>query len=802
MSFQHARTRGVCGSVSVSVRIMIAHQNGILQKGLTEMLHRSFHPLALMLLQLVFPSLVCAMGGGLTGRVVDESGSAIHGAHVSLPALQRGSVTDERGRFFLAGLPDGEYALRFSHVGYRVLERLVIVANGENAALPDIRLESVPVDIGEVSVLGTRSDELLRNVPFPVSVAVGEQLLRTPAISVADALDAQPGVALVRDGAWGTDISIRGLGRSNVVSIVDGARIETATNLAAGLSLVDLSDVDRIEVIRGAASMLYGGGATGGVVNISTAPGRYSERFRIGGSLSSGYTSVNNGGNGTLTLDAGADHWYARLHGRLRSADDARTPEGRLRDSRFHDRSMSASAGTRLWEGHEITARYQLTQARDVGIPGGASFPLTASARYPTEERELLTVAYSAPMLLPGVQNFSVRYVRQLIARDAEIVPNQTTVLRPSAKHTMDGVQMQAGWLPGGEHRIIAGVDAWQRSYTGRRIRELKARNTIIADLPLPDATFRSAGVYVQDVMRLFDGATRASIGARADLVDVWNTQAFDLLYTEVNGVRNTAPPNRVLRWREAEYSEVSWSAHAGVVQRLTTAIDATLNLARSWRAPALEERYQYIELGGATYIGDPALRAEKGTCVDVGLRVRTEQFSATANAFLNEMRDLVVDAQRLDTLYVKENVGEARLYGFELASEYSPTPGATAYLGFSFVRGEDIGSGGNLPSIAPATLRMGLRFSAFDAVHGDVRLTVTDDQGYVAAGEKTTPGSGVVDLYLRGNTLRVAGLGVQVFAGIENLFDRPYRRHLSTLRGLVNLEPGRNLFARLRILW
>jgi hemoglobin/transferrin/lactoferrin receptor protein len=762
------------------------------------------HPfsLSLLLLLCIFPLSVFAMGGGISGRVLDQSGNAIQGAHVSLPALQRGGVTDERGQFFLAGLPDGTYELRVSHVGYRVLERMVTVVQGETQALRDLRLESVPVDVGEVSVFATRSDDLLRNLPLPVTVAVGEQLLRNPAISVADALDAQPGVALIRDGVWGTDVSIRGLGRSNVVNIVDGARIETASNLAAGLSLVDLSDVDRIEVIRGAASMLYGSGATGGVVNISTAPGSYSERFRLGGALSSGYTSVNNGGSGTLTLDAGDEHWYARVHGRLRSADDAMTPEGTLRDSRFHDRSMAASVGTRVWEGHEITARYQLTQAEDVGIPGGASFPLTASARYPTEERELYTVASSAPMLLPGVQNLSVRYVRQLIERDAEIVPNPSTVLRPSAEHTMDGVQAQAGWMYGGTHRFVAGVDAWQRSYTGRRIRELKARNTIIADLPLPDATFRSAGLYVQDDMRFSGGATRATVGVRADLIDVWNAQAYDLIYTEVNGVRNDAPPNRVLRWNEAEFNEVSWSAHAGLVQRLNSAIDMTLNLARSWRAPALEERYQYIELGGATYLGDPALRAEKGSTVDVGIRARTARLSVSANVFLNDMRDLVVDARRLDTLYVKDNVGEARLYGFELSSEYSPAPGATAYVGLSYVRGEDTGGGGNLPSIAPATLRTGMRFSVFDAVHGDVRFTVTADQEHVAVGETTTPGSGVVDLYLRGNTLSVAGLGVQLFAGVENLFDRAYRRHLSTLRGLINLEPGRNIFARLRILW
>jgi hemoglobin/transferrin/lactoferrin receptor protein len=765
-------------------------------------MHQYSFPFFLVLL-VFFPLAVRGMiPGGLSGAVTDDEGTPLAGVHVSLPDLQRIVVTDERGVFFIPGIEAGAYRLRVSHIGYRVVELRVLVGQDAVSSVPVIRLFPTPVNMGEVSVYSTRSEELLRNVPLPMSVAVSEQLLRTPAIGIVDALDVQPGVALIRDGPWATDISIRGLGRSNVVTLIDGARIETSTNIAAGLSLVDISDVDRIEVIRGAASTLYGTGATGGVINIISASGGYRESLAASAAFTSGYSSVNDGAMGALSIAAGASNWHARLHGRVRSAADMQTPEGLLADSRFRDRSIAVSTGVRVWGSHEITARYQLVQARDVGIPGGAAFPGAASARYPEAERELLTATWSAALPVPGMQRMSLRYIRQTIEREVELAVNPTTTVRPSAEHIMDGVQLQSNWLPGGSHRLTAGVDVWQRQYTGRRIRELRARNTVIADMPLPDAVFRSIGAYAQDEFSMINDRMRATLGGRIDLIDVWNDAAFDLLYTEVNGVRNDAPSNRVLRWPASESRELSWSAYSGLLYSLHETLDLSFNAAQSFRAPALEERYQYIELGGATYLGDPALSAERGSCFDFGLRYRSARMSVSTNVFANFMRDLVVDAQEADTLYIKRNIGHALLTGFELLGEYTPYANVTLYTGFSLLRGRDTGNDSNLPSISPVTLQTGVRLPLFDILHADVRFTVTADQERVAEGETITPGVALVDLGLRSTTTRLGGLGVQLFGGVENLLNRAYRRHISTLRGMNRLEAGRNIYVRLRLLW
>ena len=96
-----------------------------------------------------------------------------------------------------------------------------------------------------------------------------EEIQKRPAVSLPDILQNEPGISLIRDGIWGTEISIRGLNRENIITLIDGNRITTSTDVAARLSMIDLNDIERVEVIKGASSSIYGSGATGGIANIN-----------------------------------------------------------------------------------------------------------------------------------------------------------------------------------------------------------------------------------------------------------------------------------------------------------------------------------------------------------------------------------------------------------------------------------------------------------------------------------------------------------------------------------------------------
>ncbi len=126
------------------------------------------------------------------------------------------------------------------------------------------------IELDEVLVSTNRTDDYLRNSPFAELIVDKEEIQIRPAVSLADILQNEPGISLIRDGIWGTEISIRGLNRENIITLIDGNRVVTSTDVAARLSMINLNDINRVEVIKGASSSIYGSGATGGIVNIIT----------------------------------------------------------------------------------------------------------------------------------------------------------------------------------------------------------------------------------------------------------------------------------------------------------------------------------------------------------------------------------------------------------------------------------------------------------------------------------------------------------------------------------------------------
>ena len=191
-------------------------------------------------------------------------------------------ITDHLGNFEFFLDAGSNIQITVSRIGYR--SQRLNVQSSSNLPI-EIRLRSTEITLGEVTVTSTRYSKLEKDVAIPFEVVGAEKLDKKLAISVPEILDNEPGITIVRDGIWGTDINIRGLSRQNVVTLVDGNRIETAANLAAGLSLIDMFDIQRIEVIKGGVSSIYGTGATGGVVNVTTKNISYSDDFHLSGSL-------------------------------------------------------------------------------------------------------------------------------------------------------------------------------------------------------------------------------------------------------------------------------------------------------------------------------------------------------------------------------------------------------------------------------------------------------------------------------------------------------------------------------------
>ena len=132
------------------------------------------------------------------------------------------------------------------------------------------------------------------------------------------------------------------------------------------------------------------------------------------------------------------------------------------------------------------------------------------------------------------------------------------------------------------------------------------------------------------------------------------------------------------------------------------------------------------------------------------------------------------------------------------MSADYNFWSNYIFYTTASYVKGDDITADGNLPEIPPLNGRVGFKLNFLEYLQADVSSTIFAEQNYVAEGEITTPGYAAFNLLINTIPIKFSSISFRIYSGIENIFDKAYRNHLSTTRGSITIEPGRNIFIKL----
>jgi len=202
-----------------------------------------------------------------SGKVMDAAhGKSLPGASVRLEGTTIGTATGQDGRFVLKNIPEGEYVLRVSFTGYEVIRKKV------NNSQPDLlfRLEAAPVSLNQVVVTGTGTHHRLKDSPVPIEVISGQELRRAGLVKLDDALRMQNPSFNFSTTAMGDYTTMNGLQNDYILILVDGKKLAGDVSGNTDLRRIDMNRVKRIEILKGAASALYGSEAMGGVINIIT----------------------------------------------------------------------------------------------------------------------------------------------------------------------------------------------------------------------------------------------------------------------------------------------------------------------------------------------------------------------------------------------------------------------------------------------------------------------------------------------------------------------------------------------------
>ena len=594
---------------------------------------------------------------------------------------------------------------------------------------------------------------------------------------IANWADETPGVARTSDGPWASDLSIRGLSGDRIVVTLDGARLVTATDLAARLALIDAASVERVEVFKGPVSSLYGSGSLGGMVNVVLARPVYSvepvlrRRLRLGALHNPDGWSAHYGGTFSAPRQYTAASFTARDVGAYRDGDG-----NRVRNTQFSDQALTLRVAQRWIETADSDVLVQIHRGSDIGIPGSGSAPLPARADVTYEEARRLLVALNNRLLVDGAywKTSGLNLYYQHIEREVRIdgFPDGPLLkIMPVGRHDTWG----ARWLNQfevGDHLVGAGLETWRRELDSTRERFF-VDGRVLADRPLPGASEWSYGVFAEDRWTLHP-AFSITTGARLDGLRV----------------ENRATP----QWEPDSVDDVNWNAHAGFRWQVSPSWAVRSVAAAGYRAPSIEERYQFLVLGdGQIKLGNPDLDAERTRFLEAGVDWHQDEWSLELTGFANALRNRVGEERVDETTLRNASIDRARIQGVEAEARRQLSGSWAADASLAWLRGDDRGSNEPLPDIAPLTGSIGFSYVTVDALLARVRTVFAARQDRVPTGNEETPGWGRIDVSLAYTRERRAITHLFRLT-VLNVTDNTWREHLATWRGDPHNEPGRSM--------
>ena len=252
----------------------------------------------------------------ISGKVISKNdGEPLIGVNVFIIGLYIGTTTNAEGEFQIENISDGTYSVRFSSIGYATVTKKFSVTSNKLSNIT-IKLKETAINLNQVVVTGNPFLSEIKDLSQrAISLSKLDLILKSSG-TIGDELNFQPGIAMRSNGiATGRPV-IRGFSNNKVLILENGLRMGDLSSVSGDHGISDDgSEPEKIEVIEGPSSLLYGSGAVGGVVNIITDAIPSSVQQGLNGQILTQGATVNNGYLGNLHLNYGAG--IVSLHGKF-----------------------------------------------------------------------------------------------------------------------------------------------------------------------------------------------------------------------------------------------------------------------------------------------------------------------------------------------------------------------------------------------------------------------------------------------------------------------------------------------------
>lgn len=762
--------------------------------------------------------------GAVKGTVADVSGEPLPGVNVTFPQLNRGTSTKADGSFLIQNIPSGTYIISFSFIGYASQTQRVAITNGETNTL-NITMKRQALDIETITVTGSAyaSDPL--TTPADIDVISGAEKFASQKTSLGASLDQLAGVSTISTGSNIGKPVIRGLSGNRVRVLDDGTAMDFQQYGVRHGPNVDPFTAERIEVVRGAASVQYGSDALGGAVNVisNSIPNAIDSKPFIDAQLLGEYATNNAEWTSGIHLDGASGGWgftgtlVRRSAGNMHvpdvktfeETDDPSAPKfaGELDHTDYDQLNGSFGIGYQSDFG-QITAEYTRWQnEHNFLLPNGLGLGQNL-------ENDTYQVKGNFPLgnsfiLKPNV-TFS-QNLRQSNPEGADALPRDQ--LPESGRAHLDILLNSYTGKTELKHPEVgpfAGTIGVEYNYQDQATRGEEALT--------PSGTINNFGAFVFEKAEL--GDFTLSVGMRID----HRTQE--------------AQPNEELNLPDAsagettnvlsqEYTEFSGSI--GGTYQFTEQFAVAANVGRGFRAPSFFDLHAYGEHGGvaAFQVGNPNLEPERSLNTDLSFRWRSSNVTAKVTGYRNFIKNyifLVNTGEFTDgssgSPILESSQGDARLIGFDASMQAQLTDWLQIDGTFETVKGEnvddDIEGVNDLPLLPATKLSGGIKFIQDDVgsiQRPYVRIGIEHAFDKEAAGRyepfwqfgpEFPFGRASTDAYTLLNASLGFNLGlwnrpISFNLQARNILDEAYRDFLDTYKGYA-LNPGRSISVRIKV--
>jgi iron complex outermembrane recepter protein len=677
----------------------------------------------------------------LSGKITDgKTGEAVAGATVYIPELKKGTIADKDGFYKIENLPKTQVIIQVSFLGYKsVVQNLDL---GSTTSMNFV-MEQAITEMNEVVITGSsRATEITRN-PVPMITLGRKEIQQNLSTNIIDAVSKLPGVSAVTTGPNVSKPFIHGLGFNRVLTLYDGVRQEGQEWGDEHGVEVDENAIDRVEIVKGPASLTYGSGALAGVVNLLPAPPVPEDTVK--GHAGTEY-QTNNGLIGVFASLAGNKNGFVwgAVASHKQATNYQNRYDGRVYGTAFNETDFSGYVGLNKKWGYSDLGFSVYNDLQE--IPDGSRDSLTRKFTKQISEADTYRPivpgselnSYKITALHQHVEHYRIYSSNNFILGKSKLglIAGYQESIRREFSHPqyadIPGLFLDLRTLTYDVKYTLPEISGWESilGINGMYQNNLNKGTEFI----IPDYKQFDIGPFLL-LNKTFDKLD-LSAGVRYDTRFYKNDQMFTLPnpltgFDMQVSIPDTAMARHPFHGFSSTFSGLS--ASIGATYRITKRLLVKSNIARGFRAPDVAEiSANGVHPGTLIYqIGNMGFKPEFSLQEDFGISYRWDHISGNLDIFNNNISNYILN-QKLsdhlgqDSVIIKGNQtfkfqqAKAEVFGWEANLDIHPYDWLHFENSISVTYG--INSGGNgvqitdssrhLPFIPPLHTNSELRAS------------------------------------------------------------------------------------------